>query len=325
MVICRDGEPTHKFIGPVWAGLPQTAPASEWLALQVCSQVTNGRARVASDCLNVVRGASPLIGKKELGPWMITSPFAGIAKSCVQQAGWSNLSEIWKVKAHTSAHQEETDEEKKGRVGNHEADEGAKQGARRHPQAPAGFWDGLRANEAALTELWKVAGAVLPLFPVEKFEWTDKGMVRRPRQPWENRRGHCWQQRSGKWVCIRCLEWTSSKLAAQQHKQCKGHSCLEAILLNDLGHRLVLIITSEGPVVACQACWAFVATFPRLLLSPCPGQPRRGGQVAKQRIGAGKHPNQKSSGTVLSICPLTRDKLGFGLSALALKPSHRSR
>jgi hypothetical protein len=99
---------------------------------------------------------------------------------------------------------------------------------------------------------------------------------------------------------------------------------LEAILSSNVRHKLILIITTEGPVVACQACWAFVATFPRHLLAPCPGAPRRGGQVARARVASGKHPNQKSFGRVLSVCQLSRGKLGAGLDALSLKPSHRT-
>ena len=276
---------------------------------------------MASDCLNVVKAAAPFLGKEGLGTTMATSPFAGIAKSCLQQPGWAHIIDIWKVKAHTTAQAGESEEETRGRVGNHEADLGAKQGVRRHPQPQAGFWEGLKASEDALALLWRVAGATLPLYPIEKLSWT---VAKRQRLSWENRKGHCWEHRPNRWLCIRCLSWTSSKTSAQQHKQCKGHSSLEAILSSNLGHRLVLVITTEGPVVACQACWAFVATFPKHLLAPCPGAPRRGGQVAKARVASGRHPNQKSAGRVLSICHLSRDKLGAGLTALSLEPSHRA-
>ena len=128
---------------------------------------------------------------------MLSSPFAGIAKSCTQQTGWARITEIWKIKAHTSAHSGDTEGEVRGRVGNHEADLGAKRGARRHPQPLAGFWEGLRESEAALALLWRVAGATLPHYPVEKLGCPDKQVIRKPRLSWETRRVHCWQLRAG--------------------------------------------------------------------------------------------------------------------------------
>ena len=50
-------EQQARFIGPVWAGLPQTAQSAEYAAWASAIQILDGPTTLYGDCLNVVRDA----------------------------------------------------------------------------------------------------------------------------------------------------------------------------------------------------------------------------------------------------------------------------
>jgi hypothetical protein len=81
--------------GPVWRSLPQTSPASEYVALAAFAQTANSHDKAFSDFSGSVKAAS-VVHRGLLNSKFV---YGGIIRDAMMQSNWGSLSVSW-VKAH---------------------------------------------------------------------------------------------------------------------------------------------------------------------------------------------------------------------------------
>jgi ribonuclease HI len=276
------GKPIRALFGPVWRSLPQTAQASEWVAMAAAHQAALVKTvAVTSDCAAVVVGM-----KKKGGPGWLDhrDPWAGIRRSIIDTAGYQNIGMVDKVKAHQKGNKDWR------AVANDWADKLANQGRHMQPQ-PTDAERG--ALNLIIKDIKTLAELVVKIFP----KWPSP--AKNGRRPG---RGKAMAKRLGighEWVHGRMVlqcRWCFSKAAAQtaptRTETCPmrkaGTSLVESLQWQ--GHQLIEVITEGNKLLVCKACGRFAKFMVRGIAGQCKRSPAPGGANALSRLARFLHP-----------------------------------
>ena len=177
--------------GPVWAHFPQTPQAAEYSARCVVAQYVSFPSTLYSDCANVVHHSQLPLPERYSGK----RSYSGMIMHANHVEG-NLITSIVKVKAHRdveeagiSAH------EKILRIGNRDADAGAKHGLLLHPSD-----NDANAEVDALVKVARaycvLAANLLPLWPKLSLDVPYEPVPAEPRPP---KPSHAWKSWSGIW------------------------------------------------------------------------------------------------------------------------------
>ncbi len=203
------GPVTSRALLPVYAPLPQSPQAAEFLAGAFAHSATDANAadgsRIGTDCSNVCNtinaGIPHMMSRRQM--------YAGLLKEVWADSGRMRATTIFKVKAHQIDDGVEAvpaGAEREHAIGNAEADNAAKEGLRHHPVADKITLDGIDNEYKRARLIARTIATVMETFPPMP---KDKRMQRMPAiRDGANIRGtggHNWVFRYGAWRCLRCL------------------------------------------------------------------------------------------------------------------------
>eukprot|EP00959_Pyramimonas_sp_CCMP1952_P428777 8980453-Pyramimonas_sp.AAC.1 len=166
-MVGKDGELLGVLKGPVWAPWPQTPQAAEYAAFAFCGAYADAPSVCYSGCQNVVDhvalGADALRGKRQ---------YTGLVLQGKHHLG-RNLRALHKVSAHRGVDESGISaSERFRRLGNHFADQAAKEAAQLHPSLTPAEADELDRKIKIARLVLKAGSVLLPLWPRLEFRGT---------------------------------------------------------------------------------------------------------------------------------------------------------
>ena len=286
--------------GPVWAGLPQTAPAAEWTAWSAVQQILVAPSWLYSDCRAVclhAHGAArqavmAKAGRMKAVTWL---------KAAQGEDGAPNHVEATiKTKAHVKDLEGLSEKEVWEAKANDRADFDAKRGAKLHPQPSTAERDEDAKLAVDVANFVKYAVKVLCLWPplpkgLEKQVAAQPARAREPRlrRP-KNGEGHLWTFALGRWCCQTCSATAFSVRRRRERdlEVCAGSAPqLRDVVANARGHKLAAADCDGCAFLFCTACGKYATKRARDLLAQCEVQPTAWGRWALSSIGKGYHPD----------------------------------
>lgn len=209
------------------------------------------------------------------------------------------IQSIVKVKAHRDVDEEGISaRERFLRLGNRDADAGAKHGLQLHPSDAA-----LNLEVDALVTVARayciLAANLLPLWPKLSL---DVPYVPVPAASCQPKTSHAWKMWSGIW---RCSQRLLGKRSPQEPPpgRCSNRSKLDDKVLQSLGHRVIAFNCSDGSVLfICVRCKCH-STGSRVegLGERCEGKPSRRAGTGWNYLCRGQHPHEKRRPVTVSI------------------------
>ena len=297
-VIFKDenGAEQGRVRGPVWRPFPQTPQAAEFIAMAVCAQAVQQRTLVYADCWNVIAAANEL--RKSSGPAPNRKALAydgalrfGFEESWAQEEAF--IEEVRWQKAHCDVNEAGiSEEERKHRQGNDEADAEAKKAAQQERDR---FKDTVDLDPFRAAQLiWKLMKATLCKWPPPTRNLERKEAVRKK----ELVVTHNWAKTEGnKHVCKNCGR-TARRLSEQlRSQQCEAETLKQAMQQASAvrGHKLRCRKWEGSAFIFCTRCGGRTSKrTPRrgkVLAEPCKGRPTsKGAAVSLRRMMLERHP-----------------------------------
>ena len=334
----REGQLVARCFGPVWRGLPQTAPGAETVA-----------AAAIADALKDCQVGHRLIGDNQAVVNIVNNPpnlttlhrlhYAGIWRTARMKAGWKLIAN---QAEHVRSHQlegpdavniEEVDPDTRHKLlGNQLADEAAGEGHAMHPELNAELLQLDRQAYKAAQQVVLLAARVLPLHPRrahhqrqprpdppitspsdDEQEPDDRSKVdndvrhepaAKPIQCTSFM--HDWSEgEPGRWRCRLCaLIANTGRSTPPTESGCRGLPV--ALSRVGTGHRLVTYHPSHTnpdptPLYACELCHAAGNSRP-IFADACPSTPTLAKSRGYRRLELGKHPHPRRGSQTLYGC-----------------------
>ncbi len=161
LVVRQAGGPIEaRYLLPVWAPLPQTPQAAEYLAPVAPMANIGCRSTVVSDCLNVVRD----FGRLRAAALSGSRKYAGLLKH-VLGAEAGKAVEVTKVRAHRHVASIPPGAEREDAIGNAAVDRAAKEAVKLHPQPSPAQERELEAACRRAALVIRTVGAAMAVFP----------------------------------------------------------------------------------------------------------------------------------------------------------------
>ena len=297
-VIQEGGEDKDDVVlyGPVWAPLPQTSQAAEWVAWGVSHQTARGRSLLHVDCRSVVDGHN-----RELSLSMSAkAPYGGIVKGTLMDPGRKTISACLKVKAHQDVTDDMTERQAEMARANERADHFAKLGAQLHPGPSKEVLEAWESDLRDLKAFSKLLVGMWPLWPkLEKHKGQGGPKKGQPRPVISRREtgaghAHSWVHGLKRWQCSACnlVARTVAKRDAISGRPCPAG---ERHFLGRLaglakGHTLMASSCDGFPLVFCATCGKWGTKRFGGLEQACQLKPTSAGAAVLKRLAAGRHP-----------------------------------
>ncbi len=288
LVVRQAGGPVEaRYLLPVWAPLPQTPQAAEYLAPVAPMANIGCRSAVVSDCLNVVRD----FGRLRTAAFSGNRKYAGLLKH-VLGAEAGKAVEVTKIRAHRQVTSIPPGAEREDAIGNAAVDRAAKEAVKLHPQPSPAQERELEAACRRAALVIRTIGATMAVFPPMPRDRMTRHPANRSGARIEGEGGHEWIFAQNLWRCRRCLRCvTKPKVdAVVAHSRCTGMR-VDRMLpsMSSKGHDVVYT-GDELPLIFCARCGAFSWRRSYGLAASCPRVPSAAGKQALARIGKGLLP-----------------------------------
>lgn len=265
--------------------LPQTAAASEHVAVLLSASHAHGLPALAADCASVVTSWAR-------GRSFATAPAIPFAAVWRQLHAKSFLGQVRKSKAHRGEEHAANAEELREIRGNNHADRLAKQkglrGARPEAEVIAHDQAAKRAVAIAI-----VFGRILAEWPNAREVYGELAVARPARGGRARRAPHAWHWDAKIWQCVQCFRRKRHPRSTADAMPCAGLPAkLLELVEKTVGHKLWTLPQPHGAVIVFRiARGCYTAGTVRRLALPCYGGPRDAGLKARlARLRGGKHP-----------------------------------
>ncbi len=276
-----------RYLLPVWAPLPQTPQAAEYLAPVAPLKHVASHTVIVSDCLNVVRD----FGRRERAAASARTRYAGLLKHVLGMEVKEAVVVV-KTKAHRNVASVPPGLEREDAIGNAAADRAAKEAVRLHPQpTPAQEGDLAAACRRAAIAI-RTIGATMAVFPPLPKDRMQRHPPNREGAGVMGDGGHDWIFAQNLWRCRLCHRCTVKPRLdpGLVHAKCPGRKAARAIpRMADHGHDVVFT-GGDMPILFCARCGAFSWRREYGLSSSCPRKPTPAGSQALARIRRGQLP-----------------------------------
>ncbi len=276
-----------RYLLPVWAPLPQSPQAAEYLAPIAPLRHIACATTMVSDCLNVVRD----FGRRSRAATSAKVRYAGLLKH-VLGADPKGVVKVEKIKAHRHVASLPPGDEREDAIGNAAADRAAKEAVKLHPQPTPAQENDLAAASKRAALVIRTIGTTMALFPPLPKERMQRHPSNRDGAEVLGDGGHDWVFTQNLWRCRRCLRCSikpkiDPRLA---HAKCPGPRAVKAVPdMTMRGHDMVFT-GGELPIWFCASCGAYAWRRSYGLAQACPRIPTAAGSQALARIRRGQLP-----------------------------------
>jgi len=266
-----DGNVQVKITGPVWANLPQTPQAAEYIGAVAAIKVMTRPTTLVGDCLGMIHSVNKV--RASCTP---EGAYGGVLKSIARGGRFTNLVDFLWTPAHTVLKDDATPRERLLHKGNDLVDAGAKE-ARLSVEDSTGA-NVLKDAEAdcrRAVKILKTVGTILAQWPamargMERSQNATRGQLTI---------GHDWSfaPQLGYWRCCDCGLFShnaASKGPPLTAGPCRpGRAEQRDLEAARLGHMISSVHRCGVPVTYCQTCGAHGSWRWDSLLKPCTGVP----------------------------------------------------
>ncbi len=288
LVVRQPGEGIEaRYLLPVWAPLPQTPQAAEYLAPVAPLRNVASETVIVSDCLNVVRD----FDRRSRIATSAKARYAGLLKHALGTEMKEAITVV-KTKAHRNVTSVPPGPEREDAIGNAAADRAAKEAVRLHPQPTPAQESDLAAACRRATIAIRTIGATMAVFPPLPKDRMQRHPPNREGAEVRGDGGHDWTFAQHLWRCRLCLRCTvKPKLDPRLvHARCPGQKVTQAVpRMSEHGHDVVFT-GGDMPILFCARCGAFSWRRAYGLSTSCPRRPTPAGSQALARIRRGQLP-----------------------------------